>query len=172
MRRAPALLAALACVAAGGDLTAVAVAAPEGGPAPNTPAAATTSGTSTPSPTTVTARSTATPPPASTTPGTIVPGASSGTPGANLSGVRVVTVPAHTGTAASRAHGSSGTSGIAIALAIVGVLLILLAGAWALLRSRSSDPHWLLSLRHSLAEASHRAGNTWAEFTDWARLGR
>jgi hypothetical protein len=61
---------------------------------------------------------------------------------------------------------------VAIALAIVGAILILLAGAWALLRSRASDPHWLLSLRHSLAEASHRAGNTWAEFTDWARLGR
>ena len=150
----------------------MAAAAPEGGPAPNTPVPATTAGTSTPPAATVPARSTATPPPASTTPATIVPGASSGTPGANLSGVRVVTVPAHTGTAASRSHGNGGTSGVAVVLAIVGALLILLAGAWALLRSRAGDPHWLLSLRHSLAEASYRAGNTWAEFTDWARLGR
>jgi hypothetical protein len=33
------------------------------------------------------------------------------------------------------------------------------------------EPHWLLSARHSLAEAGFRASATWAEFTDWIKLG-
>ena len=44
--------------------------------------------------------------------------------------------------------------------------------AWALARSRAFEPHWLLSLRHAMAEAGFRASATWSEFADWARLGR
>jgi len=38
-------------------------------------------------------------------------------------------------------------------------------------RRRAFEPHWLLSLRHAMAEAGFRASATWAEFSDWVRLG-
>jgi hypothetical protein len=60
----------------------------------------------------------------------------------------------------------------AIALAAVAALLVLACLGWALARRRAFEPHWLLSLRHAMAEAGFRASATWAEFTDWARLGR
>jgi hypothetical protein len=44
--------------------------------------------------------------------------------------------------------------------------------AWALARVAAYEPRWTLSLRHSLAEAGHRASATWAELGDWIRLGR
>jgi hypothetical protein len=43
--------------------------------------------------------------------------------------------------------------------------------AWALARTLAFEPHWTLSLRHAVAEAGFRASATWAEFSDWARLG-
>ena len=43
--------------------------------------------------------------------------------------------------------------------------------ALALARRRAYEPRWWLSLRHALAEAGFRASATWAEFTDWLRLG-
>ena len=33
------------------------------------------------------------------------------------------------------------------------------------------EPRWWLSFQHTTAEAGYRASSTWAEFTDWARLG-
>ncbi len=60
----------------------------------------------------------------------------------------------------------------AIVLAAIAALLLLACAAWAFARSRAYEPHWLLSLRHAMAEAGFRTSATWAEFTDWARLGR
>ena len=60
------------------------------------------------------------------------------------------------------------------------VLLLLLvacaravaARAVALARWQAWDPPWLARWRHATGEAGWRAGNAWAEFTDWLRLGR
>ncbi|MGO9762926.1 MAG: hypothetical protein ACLP1Q_16865 [Solirubrobacteraceae bacterium] len=51
-------------------------------------------------------------------------------------------------------------------------LVALLCLAWGVARLLTFEPHWTLSLRHALAEAGFRASATWAEFSDWARLGR
>jgi hypothetical protein len=67
---------------------------------------------------------------------------------------------------------SSSTSTAAIALAAVAALLALAATAWGIARRRAYEPRWLASLRHTMAEAGFRASATWAEFTDWVRLGR
>jgi cobalamin biosynthesis Mg chelatase CobN len=69
-------------------------------------------------------------------------------------------------------QGSTRPSGEAIALAAIGVLLLLACAAWVFARWRAYEPHWLVSLRHATAEAGFRMSATWAEFTDWARLGR
>lgn len=48
----------------------------------------------------------------------------------------------------------------------LGVLSFLAARWWAW------EPRWLLGTRHACTEAGYRASATWAEFTDWVRLGR
>jgi hypothetical protein len=80
--------------------------------------------------------------------------------------------------ASTRAHVRAHSSGLghvsteAVALAAVAAVLLLACAAWAFARSRAYEPHWLVSLRHAMAEAGFRTSATWAEFTDWARLGR
>ncbi len=59
----------------------------------------------------------------------------------------------------------------AIAAAIFAVLLILGTVAWAIVRARAAEPHWTISLRHAMAEAGFRMSATWAEFTDWVKIG-
>ncbi len=53
-------------------------------------------------------------------------------------------------------------------LAAIAALLLLACAAWAFARSRAYEPHWLVSMRHAMAEAGFRTSATWAEFTDWA----
>ena len=67
-------------------------------------------------------------------------------------------------------HSSTLSTG-AIAAAVVAAVLVLACIGWALARRRAFEPHWLLSLRHAMAEAGFRASATWAEFSDWVRLG-
>jgi hypothetical protein len=55
---------------------------------------------------------------------------------------------------------------------VIAALLLLACAAWAFARSRAYEPRWLVSMRHAMAEAGFRTSATWAEFTDWARLGR
>jgi hypothetical protein len=69
-------------------------------------------------------------------------------------------------------HASKGISGAAIVIAALGALLLAACAAWALARRRAYEPHWWLSLQHSMAEAGFRSSATWAELRDWARLGR
>jgi hypothetical protein len=80
-----------------------------------------------------------------------------------------------TSNAPARTHARSKPSGklstAAIIVAIVAALLALGCAAWGLARRRAFEPHWLLSLRHAMAEAGFRMSATWAEFADWARLG-
>ncbi len=66
---------------------------------------------------------------------------------------------------------AKGLSTGALALAILGALLVLGCIVWALGRWLALEPRWTISLTHSLREAAYRASETWAEFSDWARLG-
>lgn len=82
--------------------------------------------------------------------------------------------PAAAIAAATGAHARSsggGTSSAAIALALVAVVIVICALAWALAWMQAYEPRWLLSARHSMAEASMRTSATFAELRDWARLG-
>lgn len=74
--------------------------------------------------------------------------------------------------ARTQAAGSEHVSTEAIVIASVAVLVLLATATWAFIRSRAYEPRWLLSLRHAMAEAGFRASAIWAEFMDWARLGR
>ncbi len=80
--------------------------------------------------------------------------------------------PSPAALAAVPAHHATRISGAAIVLAAFAALLALGCIAWAIGRLLAYEPHWALSLRHTLAEAGFRASATWAEFSDWARLGR
>ena len=43
----------------------------------------------------------------------------------------------------------------AVVLAAIAALLLLACAAWAFARSRAYEPHWLVSLRHAMAEAGY-----------------
>jgi hypothetical protein len=67
---------------------------------------------------------------------------------------------------------AGGLSAGGVALVALGAVVALGCLAWVLARTVAFEPRWTLSLRHAFAEASFRASATWAEFSDWARLGR
>jgi hypothetical protein len=71
----------------------------------------------------------------------------------------------------ARAHGASKLSTAAIVLAALAALLALGCAAWGIARLRAYEPHWARSARHAVAEAGFRVSATWAEFSDWIRLG-
>jgi uncharacterized protein HemX len=77
---------------------------------------------------------------------------------------------AHTKVASS--GGSSKLSTPAIVAVILAAMLALGCALWGIARMQAFEPRWTLSLRHAFAEAGFRASATWAEFGDWARLGR
>jgi hypothetical protein len=87
----------------------------------------------------------------------------------SLSNPQVLTSRALGGTPAT--SGIRHISALAIVIAALGALLVLGCAAWALMRRRAFEPHWWLAMRHSMAEAGYRTSATWAEFTDWLRLG-
>jgi hypothetical protein len=72
------------------------------------------------------------------------------------------------------AHASSSgkLSNGAIAAVAIAALMIVCCLVWGIVRMSAFEPRWMQSLRHSIAEAGFRASATWAEFSDWARLGR
>jgi hypothetical protein len=59
-----------------------------------------------------------------------------------------------------------------VAAAIIAGLIALCALAWGVARMEAYEPRWMLSARHSMAEAGMHASATYAELRDWARLGR
>lgn len=75
------------------------------------------------------------------------------------------------GPATTQAPGTGGVSALAVVIGALGALLVLACAAWALARRRAFEPHWWLSIRHSLTEAGWRVSGLWAEFADWVRLG-
>jgi hypothetical protein len=73
--------------------------------------------------------------------------------------------------APTRTGSGGGPSHAAIAIAVVAAIVVLAILAWGIARMSAYEPRWMLSMRHSLSEARFRASATWAEFSDWARLG-
>lgn len=63
-------------------------------------------------------------------------------------------------------------SNAAIALIVAGGFVVLALGLWLVAWWSAWAPDWLARWRHSVGEASWRTSATWAEFTDWLRLGR
>ncbi len=74
--------------------------------------------------------------------------------------------------ALAHAASSGKLSNAAIAAVVVATVVVVCCVAWAVVRMTAFEPRWMQSLRHSVAEAGFRASATWAEFSDWARLGR
>jgi hypothetical protein len=147
------------------------------GIAASTPATAASAagGVATPTGTTPAAASaTAVAPTGSTTTTTTPPAAVTQT--STNAGTATGTTPPTTGSQAvvvhTQAHSTSKLSGTAVAAAVLAALIALGCLVWGVARMLAYEPRWTLSLRHVMAEASFRASATWAEFTDWARLGR
>jgi hypothetical protein len=84
---------------------------------------------------------------------------------------RARAIPAALTLLATAHPATHGLSTGAIVIAVLAGLLALACAAWGLARRRAFEPHWSLSLRHAVAEAGARASETWAEFSDWIRLG-
>jgi hypothetical protein len=104
-------------------------------------------------------------PPVATTPSTVT------TPSAPTTTAAPSPAPASTTPAQPAASGGDRTP-LVVALIGVGALLLLALGLWGLARSRGWDPAWVARMRHAWGEAGFRTTSTWAEFTDWLRLGR
>lgn len=64
------------------------------------------------------------------------------------------------------------TRPLVIGAIALGALLLLALLTWGWWRLRGWDPDWAARARHSWREAGYRVSSTWAEFTDWLRLGR
>jgi hypothetical protein len=75
-------------------------------------------------------------------------------------------------TTTGRGGGHHDTTPLAIALGVLGALLLIALLLWAWARARGWDPAWQARARHAWGEAGHRTTSRWLEFTDWLRLGR
>ncbi|HEY2282770.1 MAG TPA: hypothetical protein VGH60_04385 [Solirubrobacteraceae bacterium] len=138
---------------------------------PTAGTAATSTGATSHNGTTAPANTVPTTPATSSTTSTIPPRTLT-TPGSSAVNPLNRTAPNTRLRAPAHAQGSGHVSTEAIVLAAIAALLLLACAAWAFARSRAYEPHWLVSIRHAMAEAGFRTSATWAEFTDWARLGR
>lgn len=69
-------------------------------------------------------------------------------------------------------HAASNTPAAVVAVAVLAVLLVVLAGGWILARWLAWEPRWWRRLGHVGAEAGVHLELSWAEFRDWLRLGR
>lgn len=127
--------------------------APTGGPSEAETPATTPTTPTTPSETSAVTPPPATPP-AATPPATGAPQQVTTTPSVQPAGTKRSTKPLVIG---------------AIAL---GALLLLSLLLWGWARLRGWDPKWAARARHAWGEAGFRVTSTWAEFSDWLRLGR
>ena len=59
-----------------------------------------------------------------------------------------------------------------LALAVLAALIALGTLLFGLVRWRAWEPAWADRFRHAAGEAGWRASSTWADFTDFVRLGR
>jgi hypothetical protein len=69
-------------------------------------------------------------------------------------------------------HKATHLSTWAVAAVAIAAIVVVCCLGWGIVRMTAFEPRWMQSLRHSLAEAGFRTSATWAEFSDWARLGR
>jgi hypothetical protein len=111
-----------------------------------------------------TAPSAPAPPAAQTAPATSVPTGT--TPTTAAPATTAPTQPAATG---SRKRDRTP---LLVALVAAGALVLLALLLWGAARTRGWDPAWAARVRHGWSEAGFRTTSTWAEFTDWLRLGR
>ncbi len=141
-------------------------------PTPAAPTPASTAQTAGAQPGTVAPAAT-TPVPTSSTPGSTTP--ASTTPTVSVPATITPTTPPRTSTTVvvARKAGSGKThlSTAALVLAVLGALLLLGCLVWVIARWLALEPRWTVSLMHSLREAAYRGSATWAEFSDWVRLG-
>jgi len=116
-------------------------------------------------------------PPMTTTPATTTPAPATTTPTATAPVAPATTTPAPATTvpvqqAAASNGGGSDRTALVIALIALGALLLAALALWGTARTRGWDPAWVARMRHAWGEAGFRTTSTWAEFTDWLRLGR
>lgn len=116
--------------------------------------------TTTPSAPSATAPTTATAP-AATTPTTTAPAPAATAP--------ATTAPVPQPTASGTGHDRTA---LVVALIALGALLLAALALWGLSQTRGWDPPWAARVRHAWGEAGFRTTSTWAEFTNWLRLGR
>lgn len=114
------------------------------------------------------------PPPASGTPAPAAPAAAQPppTPGTAPTAAPDVAARDAIGAAARATDPATGAPFPLLALALLAALLAIGTLAYGLVRWRAWEPAWAGRLRHSAGEAGWRASSTWAEFTDFVRLGR
>lgn len=67
---------------------------------------------------------------------------------------------------------SDGLPAAVVGLGALACFLLLVALAWLIARALAWEPRWWARARHACQEAGWRASGTWADFTDWVRLGR
>jgi len=129
-------------------------------------------------PPTATTGTPAAPPPSGTTGATGSTGAATASPGeppapaATNGPAGAPSDDAITRAAAGDRSSDSGAPAPLIFLAVLAGLLALGGAAYGIARWRAWEPPWALRTRHALGEAGWRASATWADFTDWLRLGR
>jgi len=104
------------------------------------------------------------------------PGATTTAPANTATVPPATTAPAATTAAPAPAAGDTGPDAgdraAVLLLVVFGGLFLLAAALWALARWQAWDPPFMARWRHATGEAGWRAGNAWAEFTDWLRIGR
>lgn len=139
-----------------GDATAAPAPAGGGSAQPPAPSAAAT-GAPAPAPAAPAAPAAAQPPPTPAAQPTPAPAVAAGDP---------IAVAART------TDPATGAPFPVLALAILAGLFALSGLVVALARWRGWQPAWADDFRHAAGEAGWRASSTWAEFTDFVRLGR
>jgi hypothetical protein len=103
-----------------------------------------------------------------TTPGATAPATTA--PATTPPATTPAPAPAQTAPQPTVTSGNDRAAGLLLLL--VGALVLIALVVWALARWQAWEPPWLARWRHATGEAGWRAGNAWAEFTDWLRLGR
>lgn len=133
------------------------------------PPAAGATGTAPPPPP---AGTSATPPAVAPAPGATAPAQPPPEPGTAPVAAPDVASRDAIGIAARATEPATGAPFPLLALALLAGLLALATLAFGIVRWRAWEPAWTERLRHAAGEAGWRASSTWAEFTDFVRLGR
>jgi hypothetical protein len=116
-------------------------------------------------------------PPSTGAPATGTPAPAAGaqpppTPGASPTAAPAVSAGNEIGRVASSTEPATDPPFPLIALAVLAGLLAIGTMVFGVARWRGWEPAWADRFRHAAGEAGWRASSTWAEFTDFVRLGR